>query len=263
MTSQEMISAEEFEQQVRDCLPHLYDFSFLRDHALVDRLTPNVTGASKVQAFRQIGTEAIERLRPELGATFHSKQARIYNLLMLRYIDQQQPQDVMAQLALSERQFYRDHPKAIQILSGLLWEQVTGVAVPVANATPDPAGDISVESEVQRVYNQVENNPVDLKALLDSAVLAVQTLARQHEIEIDNSVVEPLSIRGVNAPALRQAVLLTLSQLITHGERGSRLEIGCEVSKQSCEVAFTIHETHGDASRWEAALSQQKSLQTL
>src|ERR1041385_2025780 len=181
MVPQGTASAEEFEQQVPDCLTHLYDFSFLRDHPLVNVLTPNVTGASKVQVFRQVVTEAIERLRPELGTTFHSKQARIYNLLMLRYVDQQQAQDVMNQLALSERQFYRDHPKAIQTLSGLLWEKLTGEAI----GTADQVADISVESEVQRVYSQTENHPIDLKALLDSAVVATRSLSHQHEIAIE------------------------------------------------------------------------------
>src|SRR4051794_37912034 len=112
MTTLNTMTWEEFEPLVRDCLTHLYDYSFLRDHALVNVLVPDQTGAGQVQSFRQIMTDAIEGLRPETGATFHSKQARIYNILMLRYIDQQQPQDVMQQLALSERQFYRDHPKA-------------------------------------------------------------------------------------------------------------------------------------------------------
>src|SRR5512142_1804776 len=97
----EALSSQEFEQQVRECLAHLYDYSFLREQPLVSLLVPDAAGAAQVQTFRQIVTEAIERLRPEIGTTFHSKQARLFNILMLRYIDQQQPQDVMQQMALS------------------------------------------------------------------------------------------------------------------------------------------------------------------
>ena len=259
MTPQEKISAEEFEQQVRDCLTHLYDFTFLRDHPLVHLLTPTVTGASKVQVFRQVITEAIERLRPELGTTFHSKQARIYNLLMLRYVDQQQAQDVMAQLALSERQFYRDHPKAIQTLSALLWEKLTGEAI----GTTDQVADISVESEVQRVSSQAENHPVDLKVLLDGAVLATQSLANQHDIKVEHALTDPLLIRGVNSAALRQAILLSMSQLIVGCEHGSRLHIDCQASSQTCQFVFTIYGSVGNLEAWQDSLAGQKSLQTL
>src|SRR5258708_29395340 len=182
MTFAEKISAEEFEQLVKDCLAHLYDYSFLRDYLLVQLLVPDLYGANQVQVFRQIVTETIERLRPDTGTTFHSKQARIYNLLFLRYIDQQQPQDVMLQLALSERQFYRDHPKAVQILSALLWERYTGET---SNAAGNAQPDISVESEVQRVHNQGEHTPTELRALLEGATTATQSLASQHHVSIE------------------------------------------------------------------------------
>jgi hypothetical protein len=136
----ETISPQEFEQQVRDCLAHFYDYGFLREQLLVNLLVPNHTGATQVQVFRQIVTEVIEGLRPDVGAAFHSKQARIYNILMLRYIDQQQPQDVMQHLALSERQFYRDHPRAIQTLGQLLWERITGT--PASGDGNPPPGEI-------------------------------------------------------------------------------------------------------------------------
>src|SRR5260221_13666205 len=146
MSALEAISPEEFEQQVRDSLSHLYDYSFLRENPLVQLVVPDMTGANQVQVFRHVMTEAIERLRPDTGATFHSKQARSYNILMLRYVEQQQPQDVMTQLALSERQFYRDHPKAIQTVAQILWERLTGAVMPALPEHPDAlsAADISL-----------------------------------------------------------------------------------------------------------------------
>jgi len=88
MTATQKITNQAFDQLVKDCLAHLYDYSFLRENLLVQLLVPDLAGASQVQVFRQIITETIERLRPDAGTTFDSKQARIYNLLFLRYIDQ-------------------------------------------------------------------------------------------------------------------------------------------------------------------------------
>jgi CheY-like chemotaxis protein len=255
----ETISVEEFDQQVRDCLSHLYDLSFLRDHPLVQYLVPNATGASRVQMFRQIVTEAIERLRPDAGASYHSKQARSYNLLILRYVEQQQPQEVMIQLALSERQFYRDHPKAIQILSSLLWEKITGIAA------PEISRDFSVESEVQRVYNQIEHHPIDLNALLDGVILATQSLAHQHTVELELGLTGSFLIRSVNSAALRQLVLLSLSQVILHCPSGARITLGCENKPRSCALFMAIQDAH--TTQLEQTLSEaltgSKSLQTL
>ncbi len=254
------ITPEELEQQVRDCLSHLYDYSYLRDHPLVQTLVTDQSGANQVQSFRQIISETIDRLRPDTGATFHSKQARIYNILMLRYIDQQQPQDVMHQLALSERQFYRDHPKAIQTLSQLLHERLTGVAPP---EVASPAADISVESEVQRVHNQAEQSGIDLHALLKGAIIATQSLANQHQVEVTLALSDELPVIGLHSGVLRQTVLLIMSQLIVRIAAGGSLSIDAELIGRMCEIAFQLESIEDDAATLYAALSGYKSLQTL
>jgi len=263
MTFAEKISAEEFEQLVKDCLAHLYDYSFLRDYLLVQLLVPDLYGANQVQVFRQIVTETIERLRPDTGTTFHSKQARIYNLLFLRYIDQQQPQDVMLQLALSERQFYRDHPKAVQILSALLWERYSGETSSAANMTSTAQPDISVESEVQRVHSQGEHTPTALRALLEGAIAATQSLASQHKVTTALNLSSESPIVGVYSGLLRQTVLLIMSQLIVHFSEGGLIVISSEVSERTCRLIFTMQGDLKDQAMLDAALTQQKPLQTL
>ncbi len=252
------ITSEEFEQHVRDCLPHLYDYSFLRDHALVHLLAPDASGAKQVQVFRQAMTEAIERLRPETGATFHSKQARIYNILMLRYIDQQQAQDVMHQLGLSERQFYRDHPKAIQTLSQMLWEQITGVAAPQVAEAP---GDISVQSEVQRVTGQTDQLRIDLKAVLEGAITATQSLADQHDVDVELLLRDATIILGISGSVLRQAILLLMSQIIVRISDGGVLRLDAEIRGRVGSILFTLD---GEIEpRLQETLTQNESLQTL
>jgi CheY-like chemotaxis protein len=260
MTSPVTVTAEEFEQHVRDCLAHLYDYSYLREHPLVQLLVPDQSGAAQVQSFRQVITEAIENLRPDMGATFHSKQARIYNILMLRYIDQQLPQDVMIQLALSERQFYRDHPKAINTLSHILWEHVTGDAVShtVHEAS---AADISLESEVQRV--QSEQAQIDITALLEGAINATQSLASQHHVQVTLALKNELPQQGINGSVLRQAVLLIMSQLIVRFDGTGQLTLNGEVAERQCRITFMLNGETDDAPTLSEGLAQNKSLRAL
>src|ERR1041384_4923044 len=101
------------EESVRDCLAHLYDYTFLQEHPLVPMLIPQVQGnISRVQAFQELISLAIDRLKPHDLNNPHTKNARLYNILSLRYQQQQQVQYVLRQLNLGERQFYRDYAKA-------------------------------------------------------------------------------------------------------------------------------------------------------
>src|SRR5690242_17688342 len=78
------LDSELYEQYVRDCLAHLYDYTFLQDHPLPRLLIPNAPGnASRVQVFRDIVTEAIESLRPGDLSDSQTKDSRIYNILVL------------------------------------------------------------------------------------------------------------------------------------------------------------------------------------
>lgn len=259
MISLPTVTPDEFEQYVRDCLTHLYDYPFLRDHPLVQIVVPDLNSASQVQVFRQILTEAIEQLRPSVGATFYSKQARPYNILTLRYIDQQQPQDVMHQLALSERQFYRDHPKAISLLSQTLWEKLTGQSMPVPRPT---VSDISIESEIQRFNNRTELMRVDLKALLSGAISATHSLASQREVELTLDMSHELPIAGLPSSILRQTVLLLMSQLLIRVASGGELRLASDVAERHCRIVFTV-EGGLDLAVLQEALTQTRSLQTL
>lgn len=261
MVTASPITPEELEPQVRDCLSHLYDYSFLRDYPLVQLLVPDQSGANQVQSFRQIVNDAIDRLRPDAGATFHSKQARLYNILALRYIDQQQPQDVMHQLALSERQFYRDHPKAIATLSQLLYERLTGIVVTDSTT----AADISVESEVQRVQNQSEQTRIDLYALLKGAIIATQSLANQHQVAVNLELTDELLVMGLHSGVLRQTILLLMSQLIVRLVEGGEMHLNAasDAAARACTITFRLERIGENAAALHETLTQYKSLQTL
>src|SRR5438045_310587 len=99
---------QSFKDQIQDCLSHLYDYAFLQDHEFVRLLIPNVAPSQRVQVFRQRIIDTIENFSPGNKVDFHSRQARTYNVLSLRYVEGHDPHDLMEQLAFSPRQFYRE-----------------------------------------------------------------------------------------------------------------------------------------------------------
>src|SRR5579862_8726424 len=92
---------ETFEEQLRDCLTHLYDYTFLQNHPLLRQLIPAATGdAHRVQAFRTLVTDTIESLKPEPETDDFSKQARFYTILVRRHMKQKHVQRVVIDLHL-------------------------------------------------------------------------------------------------------------------------------------------------------------------
>src|SRR5260370_3956351 len=160
----------DFEQQVHDCLTHLYDFMFLQNHSLVTTLVPEIDGPNRIQIFRDTIINCVESLRPSPELETQPKVSRLYNILRLRYIRQQTVQQVIVSLSLSERQFYRDHPRAIQIVSHMLREYMTTEAG--QESIPQiEAEEASVQSEVKRARIEQTSTRVDIRNLLAGALL--------------------------------------------------------------------------------------------
>jgi CheY-like chemotaxis protein len=231
---------DEFEQQVRDCLMHLHDYAFLRDHPLVHLLVPESHGIDQMKRFQELVAESVEQLKPTVEVAPDSKPSRLYNLLLLHYVKQRTTREVIDQLALSERQFYRDHPKALQILTRLLWEKVE-VVDPPASIDGDPVlTEISVASEVQRSsqYGRVTEIMVD--EVLDGAFEVVRSLAAQHQVDIQYQPYDQPPFLSAERTIFRQAVIGILSSLIAGSQSGGRLEINHWGAGRQYQIVFAL-----------------------
>ena len=260
MTVPQPISREEFNQQVRDCLAHLYDFAFLQNHPLVHLLLPDLSGAHRVQMFRERMTAAIDNLRPPNDIDFYDKHARFYNILVLRYVERQQTQEVIHRLALSDRQFYREHPRALEALSGILWEQLTGT--PVAEAPSAAPVQVSVESEVRRLHIPHEQNHIMLETMLAGAIDAVHELAAAHNISISLSISGEQVLFSANRTVLRQVVLLLLTQLILRLQGMAELAVRGELNEDDYLIQIAAPPLE-QSEQLQANLEQHDALQTL
>ncbi len=261
MSNSEILAWPAFEPQVQACLLHLYDYAYLQGNPLVRQLVPDQTGPDRVQAFRDLVTEAVERLRPGANVDLHAKASRSYNILMLRYISQQSTQEVIRNLAFSERQFYREHPKAIRAISGILWERLTGTPVP-ESAGQDPV-EISVESEVQHAHAHSESSRVDLNTLLSGAVDAVQALAEQHSVRLEFTPITDMPLSDADRTVLRQAALGIMSHLITQSPGTGQLRVACHAASKRWQIQFTLIQPGLDPTALQVSLEQHATLQYL
>jgi CheY-like chemotaxis protein len=226
------VPPKSFERQVRDCLAHLYDFTELHTNPLASQMTPDLTGLERVQAVRRILIETIEQLKARETAGIPSRQERVYSLLLMRYVEGLPIHEVLEQLALSERQFYREHHRAIQTVSQLLWERLR------PSQTQDNT--ISVKSEMQRLSRQSSYVTIDVEELLSGAIAATSNLAEHHQVTIH---LHPLQAPGdfySHQAVLRQTVIWMLSQIITHVAASSDVALNAVNVDQHRAINFEI-----------------------
>ncbi len=210
---------ENFEEQVREALGKLYSLTDLHDHPLTIAIAPQLLGLPRVQMVRQFLIDTIQQLNVSRDNDFRSAQQRHYVLLQMRYVEEQTVQEVAQQLALGERHYYREHKKAIQALCYLLWQKLE-----TKERTPAPDSTILVNAEVQLAYSNLPPELANLYEVLDGAIRAISGLAEKFNVSLVlNQTNEAFC--WVNAPALRQMIILILSQYLSDLTAGDRIVI--------------------------------------
>ncbi len=234
--------SKEFEQQTHDCLAHLYDMTRLQQLPLAIQLLPNTPAIQRGQAFRHLIFKLIESLAPRSTTDIRSKEARVYHIIMWRYVDGLSNIEIGERLALSERQFYREHRRALQTMTFLLWEQVN--ALPAA-----PPAEISVQSEVQRIAAHGEQVSLDPAELCASVIEATQSLAMARQIDVTTRLASTLDPLPLNAPIVRQLLIVLMYQVLRRQLPGAPVLLSADSSPNTLviDVELSVTETEWDS----------------
>lgn len=228
--------SKSFTDHVHICLTHFYDYPFLNGDELVISLTQEST-ANRVELFREITTTLIERLKPDVALDLYARTARSYHILTLRYVDQQPINEIMERVALSRRQFFRDHAKAIEALAYLFWMKLHDPDVPPVPPDPDSYREISIESEVQRFYKRPEHDGLEVNALLNEIHSVASHLTQKFGVAFELHNPDTGIVLHQDRVALRQAILGITSQLVTY-PGAVRLRLSCSKGDSNCRFSF-------------------------
>lgn len=213
---------EAFVKQVRDALEHLYDFPYLEEHPLVreGKFLASGSRESPGQHLRQELMAAIEMLNPGPDVPFRAPHARLYNLLLLHYVEGMTVQEAAHELGISRRQAHRDLRRGDENLATLLWTRRPPASLPEPRAKQLS----SIEVEMARL----ETHPglTDLGSLLQNAQKAVERLALQHAV----TLLVKIPAEPVTAPAdpvvAQQVLVSVLSQAVQQAQSGAvKLEL--------------------------------------
>jgi CheY-like chemotaxis protein len=196
------MNQNDFTSLFKDLLLRLYDLTAIETHPLTPCFSlPPGDEVRRAEAVQRLIIEEIERLRPKGEVILTSPEWRPYLILRRRYVDGENPHLIAASLYIGDRQFRRDHSRALQALSLRIWERYIPHAV--SDALP-------LTGEEQQLFE-----PQAETLNLNEVVRGVGALlARRLEIEhvhLDITFTpEPLPVVA-DRTLLRQAILALLN----------------------------------------------------
>ncbi|MCP4541769.1 MAG: response regulator [Chloroflexi bacterium] len=207
---------ETFIKQVKDAMEHLYDFSYLQRHPLaqVDGPSAGQPGETPSQRLRRELVAAIETLNPGPNVPFRAPHARVYNLLLMRYVEGVTVQEAAHDLAVSRRQAHRDLRRGEESVAAILWMQRPQSAPKKPSATRLS----SIQAEIARLETSLQ--PTDISALLEKAQSVVEWMASQRSVTLDTESTPEPAIISTDPVLARQVLTNTLSQAVGQAQPG-------------------------------------------
>jgi len=102
------------ERATRDALRHLDDVAYLARSPLAELIARAQGARPDSRTLQQTLYATIEAMRPVEGQPLHPRQLLRYNILRLTYLERKRAAEIAQELAISERQYYRELKAAIQ-----------------------------------------------------------------------------------------------------------------------------------------------------
>ncbi|QPC83668.1 response regulator [Phototrophicus methaneseepsis] len=198
---------------VKEILKHLYDYAYLENSDLIQRLKEEIPLESDIRYVHDQVIRAIESLNPGPQTSFHSPHARTYNLLQLHYVEKMLIQDTADELSLSIRQAHRDLRNGEVAIAKMLVKFLSSDHT-TDKSTIHTAS--SVEEEFTNLDSELELTNVF--KLIAGACKAVDQLITKHATQVDISSVERTRLVSTNPIVARQILISILARLILHVE---------------------------------------------
>lgn len=230
---QQQEHVEHVQEQVRQALEHLYDFPYLQRHPFASELArlEGRPGESPGQCLRRVLVAAIEALNPGPGVPFRNPQARVYNAMLLRYIEGMTVIEAAHELGISRRQAHRDLQRGQEAVASMLLARREGRV----SQGGDGTGLSSIEEEIARL--EVQPRPVDVGTLVQGALDLVQHVAERQGIELGVDLPPRPVIVATDPTMARQVLVNALSQALRLA-RPPELKAVLTVAEREVAVAF-------------------------
>ncbi len=217
---------DDFIEQVKDVLENLYDIPYLQRHALAAFINAEAASANRLQGqtLRRKILELLEYLSPGVSVNFRSPQARLYNLLHLRYVEGMTVQQTANKLGISPRQAYRDLRKGEERIAMLLWEEIH-------SSHGDETHEVTNNEEIEMPSFSPKLSRVNINSLVLQSLKAVGSLAEMRSVEVAFSEAQSAAFFYSDSVVAQQIITSVISHTLQ--------------SIHGCELWITVEEKAG------------------
>lgn len=222
-----MVTRHLFNQVVKDVLGSLYDVATLETHPALFSVIrpPSGYAGSKGEYVAELMLNTIEQLRPtRKDLPVSAPEWRPYLILKKRYADGIAIQELADQMAVSPRQLRRDHHKALEALTEILWTELYPDEPAESSGEPIPI--IEVHDEM-----------LDLSDTIQGVFKLVRGQFEAGGIEVNFSFPGESNPVITDRVILRQ-VLISLFKDMLHNASCKSLTITCEDTGKEVGITF-------------------------
>jgi CheY-like chemotaxis protein len=212
-----MNSFEEFEQELREALTHLYD-PIYQVSPLLRQVLAQWDRTRKGPVLAMV-IAAIQSLKPGPEAPPNARSRRLYDLLDYRYVQELTQEETAERLGITPRHLRREQQQAVQMLAQSLW-QAWGAEAPPAPVAPVglPATGDAWRSQVREelaVLEQSDPGAVgEVGPIADQIVQLETGLAARHGCRLACATMEAELVVAVHSSILRQLLIVAVQKMI-------------------------------------------------
>lgn len=207
----------------------LYDFVALRQHPLCDFLLQGQDIEPKERGWKthNLLLKFIEELNPQKSSPL-SKVWRRHRLLVLRYIEVVPPHEIANQLAISRRQFYREHQAAIDALVTIIQAQY--------DMLPDIASSpTALQDELLRM--EQHDSSANLTETIEGILTVLDKVLQVNQLSVSLHIPPNIPMLAISQNILRQVLMGILGVVVGHHATGE-IQIHATAKMPNVEVVI-------------------------
>ncbi|HRQ39536.1 MAG TPA: response regulator [Chloroflexota bacterium] len=231
------IPPDEFIEQVKLALDHLYDFAYLQRLPLAQQMARPQTNQPLSHQLRRELITAVETLSPDVRHTQETPDARIYNLLHLRYIEGITVQEAANRLGLSTRQAHRSLRRGEESIAAILWNRLPSPPHLLTPASSPPSAQQLSSVQAEMAHLETHLQPTDIRPLLSEAQTAVQPLAQAVGLVFALELPETPVIVPVDTAVARQIFVSVFSRILKTVHKNS---LHVRLAQREAQTTLTI-----------------------
>jgi CheY-like chemotaxis protein len=226
-----------FSSLFKDLISRLYDRAAIETHPLAPFFSvPEAAFTRRAEVIHQLIQDEIEQLRPDgKEILVHSPEWRPYLILQKRYVEGLGPHEIASSLFIGDRQFRRDHSRALEALSLRVWQRYFQPA--------DQNSDVeTVDLFEDQVSLELHAEQLDLNEVIKGVNDLIARRLEIEKVQIKLELASPPIQIYTDRILLRQ-ILLSLINYTVHLRTQSQLVLRIEAGiNKSIRILFTADE---------------------